>query len=194
MLILWLFCDFAYFFIFAKKSSAMKQHFYFCIVNLRVFVILLISMILSLDGFSMQCESSAATIDSTNITIYENITELRKSFVYPTFNGCTRPIQLMTVAAIKKVFQYEPGQNVRPIGTTIINIIIDRNGEVKDPKLIKSVWATADINILDILRSIPNITPGTLNGEPIDTKITISIEWDLGRTYFTYTPYNMNGL
>lgn len=158
---------------------------------------ILITLIYSLPFiavFPQQRDTDAVYVDedSTQFIVYENISELRKSFEYPTFNGSYRPIQLMTTAAVTKAFQYEPGLNVRPIGTTLINVIIDKEGKVREPKLIESVWATADSQILDLLRRFPTMTPGKLNGKPVDTKIIISIEWDLSRAYFTYLPYSLN--
>lgn len=127
-----------------------------------------------------------------SVRIYKDISEIRASFTPPTFNGGTvEQFEKMMYAVGIKVWKHIKGQNVKPSGLSSINIYIDIDGYVKDVEITESCYAVADSQMADYVRHIPRFSPGMINNQPIATRIEMEIDWNNGRAYYVYKPYNL---
>lgn len=132
------------------------------------------------------------SLGQDSVRIYKDISEIRASFTPPTFNGgSVEQFQKMMYAVGIKVWKHINGQNVKPTGSSSINIYIDVDGYVKDVEITESCYAVADSQMADYIRHIPRFSPGMINNQPIATRIEMEIDWNNGRAYYVYKPYNI---
>lgn len=83
---------------------------------------------------------------------------------------------------IKTNLQYPEYEKTRNIeGRIVVNFIVDKYGEIKDARVIKSVDSSKnfDKEALRIINSMPNWKAGTTNGEPIDVEFNLPISFEL---------------
>ncbi len=60
-------------------------------------------------------------------------------------------------------------------GNTIIRFIIDDNGQVTDPTVIKSLNSIFDQEALRVIKMIPRMCPGKLNGRPVKVFMSVPV-------------------
>lgn len=60
-------------------------------------------------------------------------------------------------------------------GRVIISFVVERDGRITEPKVVKSVYQSLDEEALRVVSSMPKWAPGKLNGEAVRTKYMIPI-------------------
>ena len=60
-------------------------------------------------------------------------------------------------------------------GKVILSFVVERNGSIKDVKVISSVSPSIDKEAIRVVKRMPKWNPGILNGKPIRTRYTLPI-------------------
>ncbi len=133
----------------------------FAMKNIRLFAILLTAFF----STSSFCNGETKAEPLDGYKIHDNISEIKKSFIPPSFNGDSRALldiinEKMKRAARKCVAT----SNVKPVGISLMEIIIDTDGKIKDIKIVKTTLPIYDDLTETYLRQIPVLNPGTVNG------------------------------
>lgn len=64
-------------------------------------------------------------------------------------------------------------------GRVIVNFIVDKDGNVTSPKVVRSVDTELDAEALRVVSAMPKWTPGTQDGKAINVKYTIPVSFNL---------------
>lgn len=64
-------------------------------------------------------------------------------------------------------------------GRVLIGFVIDKNGEVIEEKVLKSVHPLLDQEALRVVKNMPNWIPGKIDGNPIKTRYQVPINFKL---------------
>jgi protein TonB len=64
-------------------------------------------------------------------------------------------------------------------GRVIIRFVIDRQGAIKSPKLIKGIGGGCDEEALRVVSAMPSWKPGRQKGEPVEVYYTLPIKFTL---------------
>jgi TonB family protein len=64
-------------------------------------------------------------------------------------------------------------------GKVIVQFIIDKSGEVRDPKILRSVSPTIDAEAIRMVNLLPDFVPGRQNGEAVSVKYILPISFKL---------------
>ena len=64
-------------------------------------------------------------------------------------------------------------------GRVIVTFVVCKDGSICDAKVVKSVSPALDAEGLRVISSMPNWTPGTQNGKPVNVKYTVPISFRL---------------
>ncbi len=60
-------------------------------------------------------------------------------------------------------------------GRVNISFVIDKNGKVQDPKVIRSIHPLIDTEALRLINTMPDWSPAELKGEPVESKQILPI-------------------
>jgi TonB family protein len=87
------------------------------------------------------------------------------------------------VKAPVEIFRVEPqyteiAKAVRKEGIVIVQAVIDRNGEVRDVKVLKGLGFGLDESATDAVKKW-KFKPGTLNGKPVDVIFTLTVRFQI---------------
>lgn len=97
----------------------------------------------------------------------------------PAFLGSTDPAAFLT----KWVYHYQkyPSQAVKNgiQGRVMVSFVIDKSGEVRDVKVIRSVDPLLDDEAVRIVTASPKWRPGRVKGQKVNVELTIPIEFKL---------------
>lgn len=64
-------------------------------------------------------------------------------------------------------------------GTAIIRVLITEEGEICNPKIVKSVGSALDFEALRLIKLMPKWTPGNNNGTKVETFFFIPIKFSI---------------
>ena len=64
-------------------------------------------------------------------------------------------------------------------GRVIVQIIVDKDGSIKNPKVVKSVHPLLDAEALRVAGLMPNWIPGKVKGENVACRYTIPMQFRL---------------
>lgn len=70
-------------------------------------------------------------------------------------------------------------QQAKEEGRVIVQMVIDKEGQVTEPRVIKSVSTTLDAEAIRVVNSMPRWKPGTVKGEAVRVKYTLPITFRL---------------
>ena len=62
-------------------------------------------------------------------------------------------------------------------GKVYISFVIDKDGNCKDPVIIKSIYKKCDDLSLEIINSMPKLKPGVLKGNNVNTLIITHVDF-----------------
>ncbi|MBD9109232.1 MAG: energy transducer TonB [Bacteroides nordii] len=92
----------------------------------------------------------------------------------PEFPGGTKALMEYLARNIKYEGPIAQG-DIGISGRVIIQIIIDKEGNVTDPKVVRSVDPYLDKEALRVVSHMPKWTPGTQQGKPVAVKYSIPV-------------------
>ena len=64
-------------------------------------------------------------------------------------------------------------------GRVIVTFVVEKDGEISNAKVVKSVHPTLDAEALRVVNSMPSWTPGMQNGEAVRVKYTVPVTFRL---------------
>ncbi len=64
-------------------------------------------------------------------------------------------------------------------GTLLISFVIQKNGKIKDIKVIKSLCTQCDEEVIRVFESMPDWQPGEVDSKPADIKLYFPVEFKL---------------
>lgn len=64
-------------------------------------------------------------------------------------------------------------------GRVLVTFIVEKDGKISDPKVLKSVHKSLDKEALSVVKSMPKFEPGSLNGKVVRTKYTLPVTFKL---------------
>lgn len=116
-------------------------------------------------GYAQNTESSADTS--------------KKSYtaeVMPEYPGGTHEL----VKFIQQNINYPEDAIEKKIeGTVYVKFIVDHNGDVKDPIIVRGLFPSIDSTAIAIIQSLPKWTPAFQNGKSVDVFYTVPIFFSL---------------
>lgn len=66
-------------------------------------------------------------------------------------------------------------------GRVIVEFIIDKNGAVTFPKVVRGIIDELNDEALRVIKSLPRWTPGYANGKPVNTRYTYPVTFKLAK-------------
>lgn len=64
-------------------------------------------------------------------------------------------------------------------GRVIVQFVVDKEGNVKDAKGVKSVYPSLDAEALRVIKKLPKWKPGTQKGRAVNVKYTVPVLFSL---------------
>ena len=117
-----------------------------------------------------KASDATAPADTTKNVVYD-VTE-----TLPQFPGGQGVMMKYLAANIKY-----PASAVKAKkqGRVIVSFVIQKDGSVTNARIVKSVDPELDAEALRIVKAMPNWTPGTQDGKPVDVNYTIPVVFSL---------------
>lgn len=95
---------------------------------------------------------------------------------FPEFPGGTG--ELMKYLAMNMKYPKDAHDN-KIQGRVIVNFIISKDGTIKDPKVVHSVYPSLDKEAIRVVQEMPKWKPGKQRGEAVNVRFTIPISFRL---------------
>lgn len=64
-------------------------------------------------------------------------------------------------------------------GKSIIEFVVNKDGSIVDPKVVKSLDASCDKEAMRVIKAMPKWTPGKQRGKPVRVKYTVPVSFRL---------------
>lgn len=93
---------------------------------------------------------------------------------WPEYPGGVEPLQ----AFLRRQLRYPP-QYVRTHieGRLFVAFILDRNGQVQRPAVVKGLAEHCDAEALRVVRLLPPFAPGRHHGQPVDVRYVLALRF-----------------
>lgn len=86
-----------------------------------------------------------------------------------------------TQAIVKHIAQNtkfpEDAQEAKASGTVYVSFVINQNGEVEQPKVLRSVHPSLDAEALRVVQTLPPFQPGMQDGKTVKVAYTLPIRY-----------------
>lgn len=88
--------------------------------------------------------------------------------------------EVRAAKVLRRVEPRYPAAFVPARRTAVVTVrcVIDRNGRIRDPRVITSSWAPFNQSVLDAVQQW-TFAPGTLGGEPVDTWFELTVRFEV---------------
>ena len=152
---------------------------------------LLSSMIIILMGLLGACssntsdkaslpEQSASENETATPVAIEVPDTLGKTYdaaeVMPEFPGGTEAL----LSFIKDNLEYpQKAIDEQTEGRVIIRFVVNSNGEISDPTILKGINKNLDQAAIDVINKLPRWKPGQQDGQPVSVRFTLPIVFKL---------------
>ena len=81
---------------------------------------------------------------------------------------------------LQKNIQYPDEAKKKGIqGRVIVQFIVDKDGSIKDTKVIRGVNSSLDNEALRVINAMPKWEPGKHNGEAVSVRYTVPVSFKL---------------
>jgi TonB family protein len=138
-------------------------------------------------GFSLMFISASA-FAQTGLQYPEDDSAVKVAEVMPVLLSCEDTVEpekrqsctndgIMTHIMNELVYP-EEAQNKGLEGTVVVEFVVSVKGLVSDVKILRGL-GPLDAAALDVVRSLPNFTPGLENGKPVNVKYALPIRFSL---------------
>jgi TonB family protein len=121
-------------------------------------------------GSKTEKDSKLTSEDNSELKVYDMVEEMPK---YP--EGQTA---LMNFLASNIKYPEEASKN-KVSGKVIVQFVVDKEGYVKDPNIVRSISDALDKEAIRVVNSMPKWTPGKENGEAVNVRYTLPITFAL---------------
>ena len=125
------------------------------------------------------CKSMQKSVDvDMDVIYFENIDE------YPLFNNL--PAEKGFCEYVVKNTIYPPYAREKGItGRVFVEFIVEKNGSVKNTKVVSRTNRMLKAEALRVVKSSPNWAPGKIDGEPVRIRYTIPFDFRLANVNTT---------
>ena len=122
-------------------------------------------MLLAMSGYSQQTENKAET-DKIE-TVFDTA---------PEFPG---GMQSLYKFIAEKVIYPEDARLSEIQGKVMVQFVVDKEGEIKNAVIVKSVSESLDKEALRVVKSMPKWKPGILDGKPVNVYFNLPFSFKL---------------
>ena len=96
--------------------------------------------------------------------------------VMPEFPGGTEAL----LSFIKDNLEYpQKAIDEQTEGRVIIRFVVNSNGEISDPTILKGINKNLDQAAIDVINKLPRWKPGQQDGQPVSVRFTLPIVFKL---------------
>jgi TonB family protein len=118
--------------------------------------------------------SEVQTKDSSTTETSE--TPLEVAEIMPEFPGGTEAL----LSFIKDNLEYpQKAIDEQTEGRVIIRFVVNSNGEISDPTILKGINKNLDQAAIDVINKLPRWKPGQQDGQPVSVRFTLPIVFKL---------------
>ena len=120
--------------------------------------------------------SEVQTKDSSTTASETSETPLEVAEIMPEFPGGTEAL----LSFIKNNLEYpQKAIDEQTEGRVIIRFVINSNGEISDPTILKGINKNLDQAAIDVINKLPRWKPGQQDGQPVSVRFTLPIVFKL---------------
>jgi TonB family protein len=117
-------------------------------------------------------------IDIYHDTIYGKTEPYQLVDIMPEFKGGIDSL----MSFVRQNLKYPEWEKENKIeGKVFVSFIVDKNGKIKDPKILRSVQGSKnfDKEVIRVITSMPDWTPGQQDGKYVDVQFNLPINFKL---------------
>ncbi len=128
--------------------------------------------------------SLAVLLGLTTITAQRTVVSKKKP-VEPVLDTCEQLPQFGTdntelIRFLQENVKYPQDAAKNKIqGRVLVQFIVDKEGNVKDPTILQEVYPSLDAEALRVVKLMPRWTPGYQDGQPVNVKYALPIVFKL---------------
>jgi TonB family protein len=120
--------------------------------------------------------SEVQTKDSSTTASETSETPLEVAEIMPEFPGGTEAL----LSFIKDNLEYpQKAIDEQTEGRVIIRFVINSNGEISEPTILKGINKNLDQAAIDVINKLPRWKPGQQDGQPVSVRFTLPIVFKL---------------
>jgi TonB family protein len=120
--------------------------------------------------------SEVQTKDSSTTASETSETPLDVAEIMPEFPGGTEAL----LSFIKGNLKYpQKAIDEQTEGRVIIRFVVNSNGEISDPSILKGINKNLDQAAIDVINKLPRWKPGQQDGQPVSVRFTLPIVFKL---------------
>ena len=120
--------------------------------------------------------SEVQTKDSSTTASETSETPLEVAEIMPEFPGGTEAL----LSFIKDNLEYpQKAIDEQTEGRVIIRFVVNSNGEISDPTILKGINKNLDQAAIDVINKLPRWKPGQQDGQPVSVRFTLPIVFKL---------------
>jgi TonB family protein len=120
--------------------------------------------------------SEVQTKDSSTTASETSETPLEVAEIMPEFPGGTEAL----LSFIKDNVEYpQKAIDEQTEGRVIIRFVVNSNGEISDPTILKGINKNLDQAAIDVINKLPRWKPGQQDGQPVSVRFTLPIVFKL---------------
>ena len=120
--------------------------------------------------------SEVQTKDSSTTASETSETPLEVAEIMPEFPGGTEAL----LSFIKDNVEYpQKAIDEQTEGRVIIRFVVNSNGEISDPTILKGINKNLDQAAIDVINKLPRWKPGQQDGQPVSVRLTLPIVFKL---------------
>lgn len=120
--------------------------------------------------------SEVQTKDSSTTASETSETPLEVAEIMPEFPGGTEAL----LSFIKDNLEYpQKAIDGQTEGRVIIRFVVNSNGEISDPTILKGINKNLDQAAIDVINKLPRWKPGQQDGQPVSVRFTLPIVFKL---------------
>ena len=120
--------------------------------------------------------SEVQTKDSSTTASETSETPLEVAEIMPEFPGGTEAL----LSFIKDKLEYpQKAIDEQTEGRVIIRFVVNSNGEISDPTMLKGINKNLDQAAIDVINKLPRWKPGQQDGQPVSVRFTLPIVFKL---------------
>jgi len=120
--------------------------------------------------------SEVQTKDSSTTASETSETPLEVAEIMPEFPGGTEAL----LSFIKDNLEYpQKAIDEQTEGRVIIRFVVNSNGEISDPTILKGINKNLDQAAIDVINKLPRWKPGQQDGHPVSVQFTLPIVFKL---------------
>ncbi|MCW3102379.1 MAG: hypothetical protein JWO09_819 [Bacteroidetes bacterium] len=119
------------------------------------------------NAFQTAADSTETLSNSTTDKIYSVVDEM------PKFPGGDAEM----LKYIRNNLRYPEMEKETDVkGKVYVQFVVDKKGNIKDPKIFKGTDSAFDKEVLRVFKSMPKWSPGKMKGEPVNVLMNIPVE------------------